>query len=88
MGLHSSKKHFGIAAFAVTGCHTLQGSWASLPVPASSTGRSRKHCAATVEHGKEGLPALLPNESLLPEGSRFLPRLPPCPLALLHCLGC
>lgn len=87
MGLHSSKKHFGIAAFAVAGCHTLQGSWASLPVPASSTRRSSKRCATTGERGKEGLLDLLPTKSLLPEGPSSPDKTPSQPLGPFALLG-
>lgn len=88
MGLHSSKKHFGIAAFAVIGCHTLQGSWwVSLPIPASSMGRSSKHCATTCKCGKEGLPALLMTESLLPEEPSSPAKTPSQPLGPFALLG-
>lgn len=97
MGLYSSKKHFGIAAFAVAGYHSLQGFWVSLPipVPASSMGMNSGCFATTRERGEESIHAPLLAESLMFQSCflRDIALLPglsssPRPLPFLHRSGC
>lgn len=83
MGLQSSKKHFGIAAFAVVGSHTLQGFQASLPtpLPAGGAGKSSKRCTATGECGEESHCAWLLPKSCFLRVIALLPRLASSPQA-------